>query len=62
MLIRIFTAGVNAVDWKRCTHLYFGPGLVGLDAVGIVEAVGPNVSPAYVPGKTLVASFGSLLR
>lgn len=38
------------------------PGPVGLDCVGIVEAKGPDVSPTFELGKTLVASHGSLMR
>ena len=62
ILIRIIAAGLNPVDWKRCETIFMAPGLVGLDCVGIVEARGPEVSEAFIVGKTLVASHGSLIR
>ena len=60
VLLRVKAAGVNPVDWKtREGHLeqrvkHTLPLTLGLDAAGIVEAVGPGVTTA-TPGDEVVA-------
>jgi NADPH:quinone reductase-like Zn-dependent oxidoreductase len=42
--VKVLSAGLNPVDWKRCEYeipnIYHFPGYVGLDGFGIVLAVG----------------------
>ncbi|MET0282390.1 MAG: NADP-dependent oxidoreductase [Steroidobacteraceae bacterium] len=48
VLLRIYAAGVNPVDWKRRAPV------PGFDAAGIVDSVGPDVT-AFKPGDAVVA-------
>ena len=58
--IRVHAAGVNPVDWKiregrvepRFTHVF--PVVLGWDAAGVVEEVGPGVSE-FAPGDEVFA-------
>lgn len=48
VLVRIYAAGVNPVDWKRRSPV------PGFDAAGIIDTVGPDVT-AFKPGDAVVA-------
>jgi hypothetical protein len=50
VLIQVYAAGVNPVDWKRAA----AGGVPGFDAAGIVDAVGPGVT-TFKPGDAVVA-------
>jgi NADPH:quinone reductase-like Zn-dependent oxidoreductase len=56
VLVRILAAGVNPIDWKMRAGLtkdwqpLMFPWIPGLDAAGIVAAVGPGVEP-FRPGQ-----------
>jgi NADPH2:quinone reductase len=60
VLIKVAAAGVNPVDWKECEgnlakfFVYPETWIPGLDAAGIVHAVGSNVSK-FRPGDRVVA-------
>lgn len=46
VLVRVHAASLNPVDWKLCTGAvpwWDGPHIVGLDAAGVVERIGPGV-------------------
>lgn len=52
LLVRVHAAGVNPIDYKlrKTGALGFGPGkILGFDAAGVVEAVGPGVTD-FRPG------------
>jgi NADPH:quinone reductase len=52
LLVRVHAAGVNPLDYKlrKTGAMGYGPGKVlGFDAAGIVEAIGPGVT-AFQPG------------
>jgi NADPH2:quinone reductase len=52
ILVRLHAAGVNPLDYKvrKTGHLGFGPGkVIGFDAAGIVEQVGPG-GTSFKPG------------
>ncbi|MDR2214777.1 MAG: NADP-dependent oxidoreductase [Nevskiaceae bacterium] len=48
VLVKVYAAGVNPVDWKR------QPPVPGFDAAGVVEALGPDVTTFKV-GEPVVA-------
>lgn len=48
VLVKVYAAGVNPVDWKRKAPI------PGFDAAGIVEAMGPDVTD-FKPGDAVVA-------
>lgn len=48
VLVKVYAAGVNPVDWKR------KPPIPGFDAAGVIEAVGPDVTALKV-GEPVVA-------
>lgn len=48
VLVKVYAAGVNPVDWKRRAPV------PGFDAAGIVDSVGPDVT-AFKPGDAVVA-------
>lgn len=51
VLIRVNAVSLNPVDWKLCLGVapwWDGPHIVGVDAAGIVEAVGGDVSAQWV--------------
>lgn len=50
LLIQVYAAEMNPVDWKRAT----AGSVPGFDAAGIVEAVGPGVT-TFKPGDAVVA-------
>lgn len=55
VLIRVYAAGVNPVDWKR--RPVATPELaaiLGFDVAGVVDSVGPGVT-AYAPGDAVIA-------
>jgi NADPH2:quinone reductase len=52
ILVRLHAAGVNPLDYKvrKTGHLGFGPGkVIGFDAAGTVEQIGPGVT-SFKPG------------
>lgn len=65
LLVKIITAGVNPVDWKRCLYdipLFPIPGLVGVDCFGVVVAKGDQVGAEFEVNKTYVYYHGPLSR
>jgi NADPH:quinone reductase-like Zn-dependent oxidoreductase len=52
VLVRVYAAGVNPVDWKR------KPPIPGFDAAGVVESVGSGVTN-WKPGDAVVARVSS---
>ncbi len=62
VLVRVLAAGVNPADWKRRAGLYKGfmqatlPLTPGLEAAGIVEAVGPGVTQ-FRKGQAVYGTF-----
>ncbi len=62
VLIRVIAAGVNPVDVKLATKArkYPQPHIMGFDAAGVVEAIGPGVT-RFKPGQR-VSAFGWLNR
>jgi NADPH:quinone reductase-like Zn-dependent oxidoreductase len=48
VLIRIYAASVNPVDWKRSARI------PGFDAAGVIDSVGPDVT-AFKPGDAVFA-------
>lgn len=59
VLIRVSTAGVNYSDTLRRRNQYFQPTplpyVLGAEAVGVVEAVGPAVPDSMQPGTRILA-------
>lgn len=56
VLIRVKAVSLNPVDWKLCTGVapwWSGPNIVGLDAAGVIEALGPDVT-GLKPGQRVV--------
>lgn len=50
-LVRVTKVSLNPVDWKLCTGVapwWEGAHIVGLDAAGVVQAVGEKVSPDWI--------------
>ena len=48
VVVRLRAAGINPVDYKLRTHGTIGgtlPAILGWDGAGIVESVGPSVTP-----------------
>jgi NADPH:quinone reductase-like Zn-dependent oxidoreductase len=62
VLLRVFAAGVNPVDWKSREGLYKQfmplkfPWIPGLEGSGVVEAVGPGVTQ-FKPGQPVFGPF-----
>jgi len=62
VLVRVLAAGVNPADWKMRAGLYKGfmqlplPMTPGLEAAGIVEAVGPEVTK-FQKGQAVYGTF-----
>jgi NADPH:quinone reductase-like Zn-dependent oxidoreductase len=57
VLIRVHAAGVNPVDWKTRQHGFRRkelPAILGWDASGVIEAVGPGASK-FKPGDEVYA-------
>jgi NADPH:quinone reductase-like Zn-dependent oxidoreductase len=48
VLIRVFAAGVNPVDWKRDLRI------PGYDAAGVIDSIGPGVT-VFKPGDAVLA-------
>jgi NADPH:quinone reductase-like Zn-dependent oxidoreductase len=48
VLIKVYAAGVNPVDWKRRAQI------PGFDAAGVIDSVGPGVT-AFKPGIAVLA-------
>ena len=48
VLIRVYAAGVNPVDWKRQARI------PGMDVAGVIDSVGPGVT-AFKPGDAVFA-------
>ncbi len=48
VLIKVYAAGVNPVDWKRRAQI------PGFDAAGVIDSVGPGVT-AFKPGTAVLA-------
>jgi NADPH:quinone reductase-like Zn-dependent oxidoreductase len=48
VLVRVYAAGVNPVDWKRRSPV------PGFDAAGVIDTVGPDVT-TFKPGDAVVA-------
>lgn len=62
VLVRVYAAGVNPIDWKLRRHPdYFGgpvPSaiILGLDVAGVIEQVGAGVT-AFKPGEPVAATL-----
>ena len=57
ILVRIYAAGVNPVDWKMVLNNYFPtPLIIGSDIAGIIESVGDNVKN-YKTGDEIIGSL-----
>lgn len=52
VLIQVYAAGVNPVDWKRQAQT------PGFDAAGVIDSVGPGVT-AFKPGDAVLARASS---
>jgi NADPH:quinone reductase-like Zn-dependent oxidoreductase len=57
ILVKVYAAGVNPVDWKAVLNGYFGyPLILGSDIAGEIEAVGKEVKN-YKPGDEIIGSL-----
>jgi NADPH:quinone reductase-like Zn-dependent oxidoreductase len=57
ILVKVYAAGVNPVDWKAVLHGYFGyPLILGSDISGVIEAVGEEVKN-YKAGDQIIGSL-----
>jgi NADPH:quinone reductase-like Zn-dependent oxidoreductase len=57
ILVKVYAAGVNPVDWKAVLNGYFGyPLILGSDIAGVIEAVGEEVKN-YKPGDEIIGSL-----
>ncbi len=55
VLIRVYAAGVNPVDWKRQSRI------PGFDAAGVIDSVGTGVT-AFKPGDAVLARVTVAMR
>ncbi len=57
VLVKVYAAGVNPVDWKAAVYGYFElPHIVGTDIAGVIEAVGREVVD-FKPGDEIIGSI-----
>jgi NADPH:quinone reductase-like Zn-dependent oxidoreductase len=57
ILVKVYAAGVNPVDWKAVLNGYFGyPIILGSDIAGVIESVGEEVKN-YKPGDEIIGSL-----
>src|SRR3954469_14505576 len=57
ILVKVYAAGVNPVDWKAVLNNYFGyPLILGSDIAGVIEAVGKEVKN-YKAGDEIIGSL-----
>jgi len=57
VLVKVYAAGVNPVDWKAAVYGYFEmPHISGTDIAGVIEAVGSAVT-AFKAGDEIIGSL-----